>query len=179
MPNDCYNIIQNISHDNPEIIKRLVDVLSQKTPSFFSEFLPCPPHETLVSYWGTKWDVYDVDITEINENTLKISFYTAWTPPINAYSQLEKIGFTIDAMFMESGFDFCGYWLGGKMLPTTNLNGDKVTGGLWSEGQSPSTTKSEGQKIMFENVKDRLDEIPEDFHFYFQDNNEDDEEEEM
>jgi len=55
----------------------------------------------------------------------------------------------------------------------------KVTGGLWSEGQSPSTTKSEGQKIMFENVKDRLDEIPEDFHFYFQDNNEDDEEEEM
>jgi len=50
-------------------------------------------------------------------------------------------------MFMESGFDYCGYW-------------------------------SDGEKIVFQNVKDCLDEIPEDFHFYFQDNNEEDEEEE-
>ena len=121
MPNDCYNIVQSISHDDPEFIKRLVNVLSQEKPSFFSEFIPCPSHETPVSYWGTKWDVYDVDITEINELTLGISFYTAWTPPFNAYSQLEKIRFSIDAMFMESGADYCGYWSEGKQIIFENV----------------------------------------------------------
>jgi len=147
MPNDCYNIIQSITHDDPEVIKRLTHVLSQETPSFFAEFIPCPKHETLFSYWGTKWDVYDVNITEINENTLGISFYTAWTPPIQAYIHLEKLGFTIDAMFMESGFEFCGYW-------------------------------KDGEKTLYENVMDDLANLPEDFHFYFQDNNEDEEDEE-
>ena len=177
MPNDCYNIIQGISHDDPEFIKRLVVVLSQEKPSFFSAFIPCPSHETPVSYWGTKWDVYDVDITEINENNLGISFYTAWTPPFNAYSQLEKIGFSIDAMFMESGFDYCGYW-------SSSIDFDERSSSTSTDDRGFTAPKvpvkpSHGKKIMFENVKDRLEEIPEDFHFYFQDNNEEEEEEDL
>ena len=144
MPNDCYNVIHSISHEDPEIIQRLVHVLSQKKPSFFAEFLPCPEHKTPTSYWGTKWDVYEVDVTEISETVLGISFYTAWTPPTEAYIQLEKVGFSIDAMFMESGFDFCGSW-------------------------------RQGEKTIFENVKDNLDSVPECFHFYFQEDEEDEE----
>ena len=113
MPNDCYNTIE-CSHEEPEMIKRLKESLSRDPPAFFAEFIPCPDNETAYSYWGTKWDVYDVIIDEEKENSLRITFYTAWTPPINAYELLQIQGFVIDAKFMEYGNDFCGYWCEGN-----------------------------------------------------------------
>lgn len=143
MPNDCYNIIECIKHDNPEIIKRLKENLSKEPPVFFADLIPCPPNELCTSYWGTKWDVYDVNIIEVTENALHIAFYTAWSPPLLAYGHLKKLGFNIDAQFMESGYDFCGSW-------------------------------KDGVEIIYDNVRDNLDNVPEEFHFYFQDDEDDD-----
>ena len=140
MPNDCNNIIK-CTHDDPAIITLLTEYLSRDPPVFFNKFVPCPEDKTRTSYWGTKWDIYDVIIEGKTEYTLQLSFYTAWSPPFGAYTQLQKIGFTIEAMFMECGRDFCGYW-------------------------------QNGEAVVFENVRDNLSAVPEEFHFYFCDSEE-------
>jgi len=144
MPNDCYNII-DISHNNSDTMNRLVECLENDPPEFFAAFVPCPKNENCVSYWGTKWDVYDVSIDEKSDDnsTINISFSTAWSPPTRAYSQLQKLGFSINAKFMESGGDFCGYW-------------------------------NNGEEIIYANVLDNIKNVPEEFHFYFE--NEEEEE---
>ena len=144
MPNDCYNIVE-ITHDDPDTINRLVECLEKDPPVFFAAFVPCPEDEECVSYWGTKWDIYDVSIDEKNdENTINISFSSAWSPPTAAYFKLRKLGFTINAKFMESGGDFCGYW-------------------------------NDGVEIIYENAVDNIKNIPEDFHFYFEEEEEEEE----
>jgi hypothetical protein len=125
MPNDCHNFINCIKHNDPEIIKRLIETLSQEPQSFFSEFIPCPDNHTQQSYWGTKWDVYDAIIEETTDYSLKLSFCTAWSPPVEAYNRLKELGFTIDAKFMESGFDYCGYWNDGKFVIFENASENK------------------------------------------------------
>jgi hypothetical protein len=147
MPNDCYNVIYSIEHDNPDVMIRLKNSLKQDPPVFFAEFLPCPENEHPTSYWGTKWDVYDVYMLEDNDDVLQISFYTAWSPPLAAYALLKTLGFTIEANFMEYGADFCGYW-------------------------------KDGIETIYENVHDNLHNVPEEFHYYFlndQDDEDDDE----
>lgn len=128
MPNDCYNIIDCIRHDDSEMIKRLKESLIREPPSFFAEFIPFTKNSTPKSYWGTKWDVYDANVEKETENSLQISFNTAWSPPLQAYIRLKKIGFIIDAMFMESGCDFCGYWKDGveTIFENVSENIDKV-----------------------------------------------------
>jgi len=143
MPNHCFNIIECIRHDDPDVIKRLEGCLKLDPPVFFAEFVQCPQGEECTFYWGTKWDVYDVMIDDVAENTMKISFNTAWGPPTEAYAKLKGLGFTIDALFMEGGCDFCGYW-------------------------------KDGEKIIYNNVRENLTNIPEEFHFYFCDEDEND-----
>jgi len=113
MPNHCDNFVECIQHEDTEMIKRLKESLCQDPPSFFATFIPCPENDTPDAYWGTKWDVYDVVIEEETNNSLQISFFTAWTPPLQAYHHLKQIGFIIYAGFAEPGCDFCGYWKDG------------------------------------------------------------------
>ena len=142
MPNDCYNIIE-CYHEDMEIIKRLKEALSRDPPAFFAEFIPYKKNENPCSYWGTKWDVYDVNIEEEQEDSLKVSFFTAWTPPFHAYELLQQLGFVIEAKYMEYGCDYCGYWCDGK-------------------------------EQTFEDVSKNMENVPEEFHFYFKVDEEED-----
>ena len=147
MPNHCYNEI-TISHDDPDTMKRLKEGLEEYPSVFFARFVPCPENEKCVSYWGTKWDVYDVDIDKNSDNNaIYLSFNTAWSPPTKAYDKLKKLGFEINANFMEIGCDFCGFWI-------------------------------DGEETIYNNVIGNLKNIPEDFHSYFKEYEEEKEEEE-
>ena len=122
MPNHCYNIIESISHDDPGVIQRLKECLEQDEPTFLQTFVPYPENEDPRSYWGTKWDVYDVVIGNADETSISFSFNTAWSPPTAAYSRLKAMGFTIDALFVEPGCDFCGYWKDGEEIVYENVS---------------------------------------------------------
>lgn len=62
-----------------------------------------------IGEWGTKWDVNrDSGSAILEEDTLILSFDTAWSPPIEAYKKLENMGFEIWALYYESGMMFCG-----------------------------------------------------------------------
>ena len=68
-------------------------------------------YEYCVNEWGTKWDVGDeYGYTHSNEHMATFAFDSAWSPPINAYTKLEELGFRVDAMYYESGMGFCGIY---------------------------------------------------------------------
>lgn len=139
MPNWCYNSA-TISHDNPEMIKRLVDASES---GILNAFIPCPKelleqtapasgdvasenvkkygasdwYNWCVENWGTKWDITSDSLDLFDDNkTVSISFDSAWSPPIEAYVKLAEMGFEIEALYHEPGMSFAGSW--------DNHNGD-------------------------------------------------------
>jgi hypothetical protein len=68
-------------------------------------------YDFCVSEWGTKWDVHGEDRPAILKgDTLILSFDSAWSPPIEAYQKLEKMGFEVWATYFEGGMMYCGAW---------------------------------------------------------------------
>jgi len=73
-------------------------------------------YDFCVAEWGTKWDIgcrdgYDkLLVSDIKNNTIKIGFDSAWSPPTDAYEKLCDMGFKIRAMYYEGGCAFCGIW---------------------------------------------------------------------
>jgi hypothetical protein len=71
-----------------------------------------------VSHWGTKWDVGGEDAfcerMVTADNTVVLSFDSAWSPPIAFYSFMKsEHGFDIRASYWEPGMAFCGDWIDG------------------------------------------------------------------
>jgi hypothetical protein len=70
-------------------------------------------YEHNVSEWGTKWDVSADNIERVDDNTVTLSFESAWSPPIGAYARLEALGFTVEAFYYEPGMCFVGKYAEG------------------------------------------------------------------
>ena len=68
-----------------------------------------------VQHWGTKWEIKSKGLpTHRFENHLTISFDTAWSPPLGIFEELVEQGFSVSAMYYESGMSFCGSWVDGE-----------------------------------------------------------------
>lgn len=66
------------------------------------------------SEWGTKWDVGGGDISDQGPNHITVYFDSAWAPPVEAYNKLVgALDFEVEAMYYESGMNFCGIYLNG------------------------------------------------------------------
>jgi hypothetical protein len=139
MPNWCSNTLE-LSGDKEVIKKITdwhKDRQSGKTDDvgLFSLFYPTPkelatttypnpePNEDLIkkfgssnwydfqtTNWGTKWDANEVCMAVESENGIRLSFDTAWAPPIAFYEKLSRDypELNISASYYESGCDFCG-----------------------------------------------------------------------
>jgi hypothetical protein len=65
-----------------------------------------------VHNWGTKWDCYDLTISEDDmPNGFEASFNTAWSPPEDIFNALnEKYeGMSISWFYDEPGMEVAGY----------------------------------------------------------------------
>lgn len=138
MPNWCNNTLR-ISGDK-EVISRIKDWYekhqSGKTElGLFGTFYPLPeelkntqspsrePNKALIekygvdnwydfqtTNWGTKWDANEVCMAGETENGIRLSFDTAWSPPIQFYEKLSEDypKLHIRASYYEPGMDYCG-----------------------------------------------------------------------
>lgn len=76
-------------------------------------------YEFCLDNWGTKWDIgYDLDCgdyltADSARKPITVRFYSAWSPPTDAYRKLSEMGFSIRAYYYESGMGFCGSWVEG------------------------------------------------------------------
>ena len=73
-------------------------------------------YDYCVGEWGTKWDVGDQGCSDIHPDgrMLHTSFDSAWSPPVNAYEKLERLGFRVNALFYEGGMAFAGSYCDGN-----------------------------------------------------------------
>ena len=104
MPNWCYNDI-TISHNDKKYIDAVIHVL-ENDGGLFNHLNPDGD-------WGTKWDA-DITHFDKEDNSINISFNTAWCPPINLYDYMLKQKWHIEALYEESGCCFVGKYEDGK-----------------------------------------------------------------
>lgn len=76
-------------------------------------------YDFAIGEWGTKWDISnsdsDYNIEKVDKSyTVTLFFDTAWSPPIKFYEKLEKLEFTVEAMYYEPGVNFCGQYFEGQ-----------------------------------------------------------------
>ena len=69
-------------------------------------------YDFAVNEWGTKWDVGGDDgmITEDGPNALRMSFDSAWAPPVPAMAKFQDLGFKVKLIYYESGMAFAGLY---------------------------------------------------------------------
>lgn len=67
-------------------------------------------YDFAVAEWGTKWDIGGRDNTaeQLDDNTIVLTFESAWSPPIAAYEKLQALGFDVTGYYWEPGMCFCG-----------------------------------------------------------------------
>lgn len=139
MPNWCYNNIEFVGEK--ENIDKFENFLNEKNgKEWFDYFLPTPKeltevqspnrdessarklaekygytdwYEWNVGNWGTKWNCDANSITRVDENTLRFTFDSAWSPPIALYEYIEGEEFEITASYLEEGMAFIGRYQDG------------------------------------------------------------------
>ena len=168
MPNWNYNVVE-VSHSDKEMMTKFKKGCKD---GLFTEFLPIPEdnkdqwYEWNINNWGTKWDVDGIDCV-IEDNTTKVAFDTAWSPPIAFYEHLVELGFTVKAYYYEPGMGFCGIYdeLGDAYYEIGNLNSDEVEETIPKEldemfgiSEEKSAYEDENQEIEFEDADDEMTE---------------------
>jgi len=152
MPNWNQNSVI-ITHEDPTQIDRLIEGF--KNERLFGEFLPCPKelldmgsplsdpeqsaanvekygaadwYQWCINNWGTKWDVGEESdgIDRIDDNKVKLSFDTAWGPPVAFYEYLdEELDFGITAFYLEEGMGFAGKYSSESGDESFNFDGSE------------------------------------------------------
>lgn len=128
MPNWCNNNV-NFIHADKSMIDRI-----ENAEQLFSEFFPIPKdqEDNWYSYnienFGTKWDVKPEIIERLNDNSIFLSFDSAWSPPIEFYNKMLELGFEIDATYIEEGLGFCGMYVNGddNYLDYSDMSPDEI-----------------------------------------------------
>ena len=87
-------------------------------------------YDYCVNEWGTKWDVGgDGGIAdEDSPNATRMSFDSAWAPPIAAMEKFQDLGFKVKLVYWESGMCYCGLYdeNGDDYLDYSNMSAAEV-----------------------------------------------------
>ena len=63
-------------------------------------------------HWDTKWEAYDKELEDVDEDTFRVTFNTAWSPPEAIYAKIrEKFSeLYVTWFFDEPGMEIAGYF---------------------------------------------------------------------
>ena len=103
-----------VTNTNPAMITRAAEAIERG--GLFEEFVPLGEwdYNLAVEKWSTKWDASNLDVIDRTDNTISVSFDTAWSPPINFYDELLAQGFEVHAEYFEPGVCFVGKYIDGE-----------------------------------------------------------------
>lgn len=119
MPNWCDNMV-TLSHPDKSKIDALDAEMSKKNDShhfegqLFQHLVPNPAgewnYDWSIANWGTKWDASIIDYERRDDNTVWVSFESAWSPPTTAYDTLVEEGWEVEAVYYEPGMGYGGVY---------------------------------------------------------------------
>ena len=140
MPNHCYNRVTIYGEDLDQIKEIKEKLESEETCFDFNSIIPIPKelvgttapprdpdsseakrlrkqhghdnwYDWCVENWGTKWNSYDSEFIDEDEDRLEYSFNTAWAPPEPIIHKLRELypDVSITAFYDEPGMELAGY----------------------------------------------------------------------
>ena len=56
-------------------------------------------------HWGTKWNAYSGHVVKREEDSIHITFQTAWSPPEPIFEKMIEMGFNISGIWSDQGDD--------------------------------------------------------------------------
>ena len=130
MPNHTDNRVI-LSHADSQKIDDIYNVMNTDDASLLQHIIPMNEslldggdwYEWRLDNWGTKWDIYETHCTRIDANTLSMTFYTAWSPPIPVFDKLVDMGFEVNARYLDEGWMYIGEYDNGEDWTTDNVEG--------------------------------------------------------
>jgi len=133
VPKDLHVVAGRVgADDNPEQIKLEEDTARNLEVHGYANW-----YDYCVNEWGTKWDVGGDDgmLTEDGPNALRMSFDSAWAPPVPAMEKFMDLGFTVKLIYWESGMCFCGLFdeNGDDYYDYTDMSADEIAETINSE----------------------------------------------
>jgi len=128
MPNHTDNRVI-LSHADSQKIDDIYNVMNTDDASLLQHIIPMNEslldggdwYEWRLDNWGTKWDIYETHCTRIDANTLSMTFYTAWSPPIPVFDKLTDMGYEINARYLDEGWMYIGEYVDGDDWSTTDI----------------------------------------------------------
>ena len=119
MPNWCQNVmyIKNATPKLREAIEdgRLCDFIKPMPKELEDTTSPSDGlnwYDWRVENWGTKWDINVPIVQDDEDDTLVVTFDTAWGPPCEMWREMSK-KFDFEAYFVEYGMMFFGSFIEG------------------------------------------------------------------
>lgn len=121
MPNWCSNYAT--IYGSKKQIKKIADIINANAEgNLFKSLVGIDPniskeeydaggwYNSNCEYWGCKWDVSIQEACiDFEEEEIRMSFDTAWSPPINFYIELtNRFNIYLSAIYEEPGCDFAG-----------------------------------------------------------------------
>ena len=130
MPNHTDNRVI-LSHADSQKIDDIYNVMNTDDASLLQHIIPMNEslldggdwYEWRLDNWGTKWDIYETHCNRIDANTLSMTFYTAWSPPIPVFDKLVDMGFEVNARYLDEGWMYIGEYDNGEDWTTDNVEG--------------------------------------------------------
>ena len=130
MPNHTDNRVI-LSHDDSQQIDMIYNVMNTEGTELCHHLIPEPRddeneptsgwYDWRLENWGTKWDVYNVHMTRMGDNTLVMSFDTAWSPPIPVFDKMVDMGYKVTARYLDEGWGYIGEYNDGDDWSTTDV----------------------------------------------------------
>ena len=134
MPNHTDNRVI-LSHDDSQKIDMIYNIMNTDDTPLCQTLIPMPKalegtqglsdgpnwYDWRLQNWGTKWDVYETHCTRIDANTLQLTFYTAWSPPIPVFDKLVDMGFEVNARYLDEGWMYAGEYVDGDDWTTDDV----------------------------------------------------------
>lgn len=128
MPNHTDNRVI-LSHADSQKIDEIYNVMNTDDASLLQHIIPMNEalldggdwYEWRLDNWGTKWDIYETHCTRIDANTLSMTFYTAWSPPIPVFDKLTDMGYEINARYLDEGWMYIGEYVDGDDWSTADV----------------------------------------------------------
>jgi len=131
MPNWCDNTLTLSHSDKTKIDALEAELQKGKDVEILKHLRPYEgewDYGWCVENWGTKWDANVIDFNRENDNTIFVTFETAWGPPITLYEYLEQDNWSVEAFYYEPGVCFAGVYTEGydNFYDYSELSADEI-----------------------------------------------------
>jgi hypothetical protein len=117
MPNWCDNSLTLTHSDKTKLNELEAELNKEGEAELFAHFRPNGgewDYNWCIENWGTKWEARITAWERLSEDSMYISFETAWGPPIALYEYIEKDGWELEGLYHESGMCFTGIYENGS-----------------------------------------------------------------